>query len=90
MVYKNKALAWRNYWTGDFSDVTRDDVDDLPARGMYQGTISQYRWFAPFDVKGLVELCGGEKTYVDQLDHFFNNDLYNASNEPDIQVAVYV
>ncbi len=53
---------------------------------MYQGTIWQYRWIVPFDVKGLIEECGGEETYIKQLDTFFGSDLYNASNEPDIQV----
>lgn len=85
-MYMDKSLKWRNYWKGDFMDLTKEDVDDLPARGMYQGTICQYRWFAPFDVQGLVDLCGGEETYIRQLDTFFGNDLYNASNEPDIQV----
>jgi putative alpha-1,2-mannosidase len=86
IVYKQKALNWRNYWRKDFMDLSREDIDDLPARGMYQGTILQYRWFAPFDVKGLIEECGGEETYIHQLDSFFSNDYYNAANEPDIQV----
>ena len=85
-IYKDKANTWKSFWQNDFSDVSKEDVDDLPARGMYQGTIWQYRWFAPFDIKGLMELCGGEQSYINQLDHFFDNDLYNASNEPDIQV----
>jgi putative alpha-1,2-mannosidase len=85
-VYKHKASHWRIYWDKDFKDFSKPDADDLPARGMYQGTIWQYRWFVPFDVKGLIDGCGGETNYINQLDTFFENDLYNASNEPDIQV----
>jgi putative alpha-1,2-mannosidase len=34
----------------------------------------------------LLELCGGDEAYVQQLDKFFYGDYYNAANEPDIQV----
>jgi len=85
-VYLNKAAGWKTYWNKDFKDLSKPDVDDLNARHMYQGTIWQYRWFAPFDVKGLIEQCGGEAAYLQQLDAFFAGDYYNAANEPDIQV----
>jgi len=81
-----KAAHWKTYWEKDFKDLSRVDVDDLNARHMYQGTIWQYRWFAPFDQKGLMDACGGEKEYTRQLDEFFDQDYYNAANEPDIQV----
>ncbi|BAV05804.1 Putative alpha-1,2-mannosidase [Filimonas lacunae] len=83
--YKQKALQYRDYWTREFKDLTRNDVDRMQARGMYQGTIWQYRWFVPFDVKGLQSLMGGEDAYIAQLDRFFENDYYNHANEPDIQ-----
>lgn len=83
--YKQKALQYRDYWNREFKDLTRNDVDRMQARGMYQGTIWQYRWFVPFDVKGLINLMGGEQEYIAQLDRFFENDYYNHANEPDIQ-----
>jgi putative alpha-1,2-mannosidase len=85
-VYLAKAANWKTYWNKDFKDLTKSDVDDLNARHMYQGTIWQYRWFAPFDMQGLIEACGGEAEYLKQLDAFFAGDYYNAANEPDIQV----
>lgn len=85
-VYLSKAADWKIYWNKDFKDLSKPDVDDLNARHMYQGTIWQYRWFAPFDQKHLIEACGGETEYLKQLDEFFNGDYYNAANEPDIQV----
>ena len=83
--YLKKAAEYKTYWKKDFEDITKRDVDQVSARGMYQGTILQYRWFAPFDLKGLVELMGGDAAYIKQLDHFFGNDEYNHANEPDIQ-----
>jgi putative alpha-1,2-mannosidase len=84
--YRQKALQYRDYWNKEFKDLDKPDVDKMQARGMYQGTIWQYRWFVPFDVKGLIHLTGGEEAYRKQLDRFFENDYYNHANEPDIQV----
>jgi len=86
--YKEKALEYKNYWNKDFKDLSKPDVDKMQARGLYQGTIWQYRWFVPFDVRGLINLTGGDKTYLNQLDDFFENDLYNHANEPDTQVPL--
>ncbi len=86
--YKEKALQYKNYWNKDFKDLTKPDVDRVSARGLYQGTIMQYRWFVPFDVKGLIELTGGEKAYLNQLDTFFEGDYYNHANEPDLQAPL--
>ncbi len=86
--YKEKALEYKNYWNKDFKDLSKPDVDKMQARGLYQGTIWQYRWFVPFDLKGLINLIGGNKMYISQLDEFFDNDLYNHANEPDIQVPL--
>ncbi len=84
--YLTKALEYKNYWNKDFKDIGKSDVDRMQARKLYQGTIWQYRWFVPFDIKGLIALTGGEQTYLSQLDYFFKNDLYNHANEPDLQV----
>lgn len=86
--YKQKALEYKNYWKKDFSDMGRGDVDRMQARGLYQGTIWQYRWFVPYDVKGLIALNGGEEAYISKLDEFFARDLYNHANEPDLQVPL--
>lgn len=84
--YLNKALEYKGYWKKDFADLTKKDVDIMPARGMYQGTVWQYRWFVPFDVNGLKALIGGENSFVSQLDQFFAKDNYNHANQPDLQV----
>ncbi len=86
--YQRKALKYKEYWEKDFKDLTPDDVNKMSARGMYQGTIWQYRWAVPFDVKGLIELTGGEQTFLQELDTFFGNDYHNRANEPDLQVPL--
>jgi putative alpha-1,2-mannosidase len=80
-----KAHEYKKYWIKDFADLSRPDVDRLEARGMYQGTVWQYRWAVPFDAKGLIALCGGDSAFTSQLDEFFAKDYYNAANEPDIE-----
>jgi putative alpha-1,2-mannosidase len=86
--YKSKALEYKDYWRKDFQDMTKRDVDQMQARGLYQGTIWQYRWFVPYDVKGLIDLDGGESSFREKLDEFFDKDLYNHANEPDLQVPL--
>lgn len=86
--YRTKALEYKKYWIKDFKDMTKRDVDQMQARGLYQGTIWQYRWFVPYDFKGLMELDGGEEAYLAKLDEFFDRDLYNHANEPDLQVPL--
>ncbi|GAB3011942.1 glycoside hydrolase family 92 protein [Niabella terrae] len=83
--YYQQAAGWRRYWDKDFKDLSRKDVDRLGARGMYQGTIWQYRWLVPYDLKGLMEACGGVEDYISQLRNFFDDNYYNATNETDIQ-----
>jgi putative alpha-1,2-mannosidase len=84
--YLKKAINYKNYWEKDFADLSQNDIDKMPARGMYQGTVWQYRWFVPFDVLGLKKLIGGEDPFLKQLDQFFAEDNYNHANQPDLQV----
>lgn len=83
--YKSKALNYKDYWKKDFEDLFREDVDVMQARGLYQGTIWQYRWFVPFDLEGLQDLIG-ETEFTKQLDQFFDENNYNHANQPDLQV----
>ncbi|MET0463229.1 MAG: glycoside hydrolase domain-containing protein [Chitinophagaceae bacterium] len=86
--YRLKAMQWKEHWNKDFKDLTKNDIDRVGARGMYQGTIWQYRWLVTFDFKGLIEQAGGETTYLKELDDFFSNDYYNHANETDIQAPL--
>lgn len=81
----NRAKSYKSHWLKEFKDLTKNDVDRMSARKMYQGTIRQYRWNVPFDTQGLTELMGGKANLTAQLDDFFDNHYFNRANEPDIQ-----
>ncbi|MDF0709031.1 glycoside hydrolase domain-containing protein [Flagellimonas okinawensis] len=85
-TYLKRALGYRTYWERDFADMDWPDVDRMGARGLYQGTLWQYRWFVPFDIEGLQDIAGGEQVFREQLDRFFEGNNYNHANQPDLQV----
>ena len=82
--YKEKALGYQGVWQREFADLSKKDIDRMGARGMYQGTIWQYRWLVPYDMKGMTDLIGSNGELEKQLDRFFNGNYYSQANEPDI------
>ena len=82
--YRHKTLEYKKVWRHDFADLSKKDVDRMGARGMYQGTIWQYRWLVPYDMQGLTKLIGSKSKLEQQLDRFFQGDYYSQANEPDI------
>ncbi|TDE15663.1 glycoside hydrolase domain-containing protein [Dyadobacter psychrotolerans] len=83
--FLTRSQSYKPVWEREFKDLSKNDVDRMSARKMYQGTIRQYRWAVPFDVKGLVELAGGKTAFTEQLDEFFDGHYFNRANEPDLQ-----
>ncbi|MEM9858409.1 MAG: glycoside hydrolase domain-containing protein [Bacteroidota bacterium] len=73
VIWKDKFLTMN-----ERSDIMHGD-------GLYEGTLWQYRWFVPFDVSGIAGMTGGPSLLADELEYFFDNDLYNQGNQPDIQ-----
>ena len=63
-----------------------EQSDIMHAKGLYEGTIWQYRWHVQFDIKGLIEQFGGINNYTEQLEYFYTHNLYNHGNQPDIHV----
>ncbi|KAF5512168.1 putative secreted glycosidase [Colletotrichum aenigma] len=53
--------------------------------GIYESSSWEYSLYAPHDVKGLVELLGGNKTFEHRLHHFFDAGYYLPGNEPSFQ-----
>ncbi|MDP8257614.1 MAG: GH92 family glycosyl hydrolase [Candidatus Alcyoniella australis] len=78
-----QAAQYESTWNEHFK-VMGDDADTVHARGLYEGTLWQYRWAVPHDVAGIIELDGGPQQFLDDLIHFFEQELYNQGNEPDI------
>ncbi|KAE9392262.1 glycoside hydrolase family 92 protein [Gymnopus androsaceus JB14] len=56
--------------------------------GFYESSSWEYSWFAPHDVNGLINLMGGNDTFVTRLDHYFDANYYLAGNEPSFQAPI--
>ncbi len=78
-----EALSYRKMWREVFGQVS-DDFDVVKARGLYQGTLWQYRWAPVFDLDWLVEQGLGRARFEAELDQFFDQGLFNMTNQPDI------
>ena len=57
------STTWRTPFSPFASRHRRDDFAE--------GNAWQYTWLVPQDVKGLINLLGGEKRFVEKLDSFF-------------------
>ena len=42
------------------------------------------RWHSLHDVPGLIDLFGGHRKFLKELNKFFDDHLYNAGNQPDL------
>lgn len=81
--FGQKALAYRTMWADVFQNLGAD-ADVVKARGLYQGTLWQYRWAPVFDLPWMVSQLGPAR-FDAELARFFADDLYNMTNQPDIQ-----
>jgi putative alpha-1,2-mannosidase len=82
--FRGRALAYRPMWLSVFRDLGADS-DVINARGLYQGTLWQYRWAPVFDLAWLQGEALGPARFADELSEFFDRELFNMTNEPDIQ-----
>ncbi|WP_303541110.1 glycoside hydrolase domain-containing protein [Sphingomonas natans] len=81
--FRAKALSYRIMWRATF-DMLGADADLVHARGLYQGTLAQYRWAPVFDLPWIAATLGAR--FRPELDRFFADNLYNMTNQPDIHV----
>lgn len=56
--------------------------------GFYESSSWEYSWFVPHDTGMLVELMGGNNTFLNRLDHFFSKGYFQAGNEPSFQTPI--
>ena len=74
-----RAGAYRNVWNPetrymqprDMNGEFLADFDPMDGKGWEEGNGYHYRWFAPHDVAGLVDLFGGREAFVRELDDQF-------------------
>ena len=57
------------------------------AKFITEGAPCHYTWYVPHDVKGLINLLGGEDIFTSKLDSMFSERRYWHGNEPCHQVA---
>ncbi|KAI0687903.1 glycoside hydrolase family 92 protein [Cytidiella melzeri] len=95
-----KSFAQKRWPNGtfDFTDPVDCSPQDNSSRscslqddntvGFYESSSWEYSWFAPHDTAHLIELMGGNDTFVERLDHFFEAGYYEAGNEPSFQTPI--
>ncbi|MFC6998631.1 GH92 family glycosyl hydrolase [Rufibacter roseus] len=76
---KNSDGSWKTPFDPFYSDHGEDAA-------YVEGTAWQHSWFVPHDVKGLINLFGSEKKFVQHLDSTFNVTSQMTGNNvsPDI------
>jgi len=78
------SALYRETWVEHFRDMG-PDADLIGAQGMYEGTLWQYRWAVVHDLPGIIDLDGGPEVFQGKLTQFFDEELYTAGNETDLQ-----
>ena len=83
--YKSRALSFENVYKQDIGYACpkdknggwKTDFDMLSTinQGFIEGNGLNYSFFVPHDVDKLIELMGGEKSFVDKLDNLFTMHL---------------
>jgi len=81
---KRGEVIFDSIWPKHFMNID-DTFTKMKGNGLYQGTRWQYRWGAPMFLDRMIKNVG-KKTLAKQLRTFFEQELYNQGNEPDIHV----
>ncbi|MGM8360586.1 GH92 family glycosyl hydrolase [Flavobacterium sp. ARAG 55.4] len=94
-LLKKRALNYQNVYSvtdscvrGRYADGTFTQDFDKFIRKSYitEGTPYQYTWYVPQDIKGLMNLMGGEDGFNTNLDRFHAANQYWHGNEPGHQI----
>ena len=91
-----RSEYWKNTWDSTLlffraraADGTWLDFPEDPAinreKYTYEGSKWHWRWNVLHDVPGLIEAFGGKEHFVSELEYFFENNLYTAGNQIDLQ-----
>lgn len=80
-----RSKDYRPIWLQKFKNIGPTS-DIMHGDGLYEGTIWQYRWFVPHDFDWVISTLGSKKKVLNELDYFFENNLFNMGNQPDIHV----
>ena len=80
-LHRQQAIGYRAMWLATF-DRLGPDADVVKARGLYQGTLAQYRWAPVFDLPWVKATMGPR--FETELATFFAENLFNMTNQPDM------
>ena len=94
--FTKRSEYWRNTWDPSIkyfraraADGKWLDFPNNPAENRekytYEGSKWHWRWNVLHDVPALIKEFGGKEAFAKELEYFFNNDLYTAGNQPDLQ-----
>ncbi|KAL5528186.1 hypothetical protein ACEPAF_7322 [Sanghuangporus sanghuang] len=94
-TYTNRSFSYQNVWGPGRRErrlqrlhTKTPSQRDNNANGFCESCAWEYSFFAPHDTAQLIELMGGNVTFVGRLDHFFDAGYYRAGNEPSFQTPV--
>ncbi len=93
--FSRRAGFYRNVWDDSLRFFRARDANGnwlpfptdptaIDETYVYEGSMWQWRWFVLHDVPGLIRLFGGPQAFVEELRTFFDRDLYNHGNQPDL------
>lgn len=77
-----RPLTAEGDFLSDFNPATGKHFENIP--GFHEGSAWSYTFAATHDIKALVKLMGGKKRFINSLQAVFDNNHYDAANEPDI------
>jgi predicted alpha-1,2-mannosidase len=87
-TFAKRADYWRNTFDAKngYVEPRKKDgtfVEDDPASDAYfvEGNPAQYSWMIPYDMRGVIDLMGGNAKVVDRLDTFFT-ELNAGAHKP--------
>jgi len=93
--FLKRSEYWRNTWDPSIkyfraraADGTWLDFPDDPTvnreKYTYEGSKWHYRWNIIHDVPSLIDFFGGKESFLNELEYFFDNNLYTAGNQIDL------
>ena len=96
--FYNQSMGYKKYYSkeyGTFRPLLPDgkflspfnpkqgaNFESVP--GFHEGSAWNYTFMVPHDVKGLIKMHGGEKSFVNRLQKVFDEKLYDPTNEPNL------
>lgn len=96
--FKARSLGYKHYYSPGYGTFRPRLPDGSflspfdPEQGMnfeenpgfHEGSAWNYTFYVPHDVKGLAQLMGGKKKFIDKLEGVFKAGYYDPTNEPNI------